>query len=160
MPADATPAAHSVPVRARGCTGLRLRSLTRLVTRHYDAELSRAGLRLTQYTLLSYLKSHGPLTHTNLAHALGMDRTTLTRNLRPLVDPGWIAQQKSPTDARATTLSLTDAGREQWERARPLWRAAQDSLNEQLGHQRVVDLHRLMEEAIGLLSAENALGVG
>jgi len=147
-------------LRARGCTGLRLRSLTRLVTRHYDAELSQAGLRLTQYTLLSYLRSHGPIAHTALAHALGMDRTTLTRNLRPLVDAGWAAQQKSPTDARATTLSLTDAGREQWERARPRWRAAQDALNDTLGHTRVAELHRLMEESIAILSGHGPEAAG
>ncbi|HSI57030.1 MAG TPA: MarR family winged helix-turn-helix transcriptional regulator [Ideonella sp.] len=146
VPAETSP-------RARGCTGLRLRSLTRLVTRHYDAALAAAGLRLTQYTLLSYLKSSGEIAHTALAHALGMDRTTLTRNLRPLVEAGWIAQQKSSTDARATTLSLTDAGHQQWQQARPLWRTAQDSLNDTLGHQRVIDLHRLLEDSIEILSS-------
>lgn len=145
-----TPAGDAPAVR--GCTGLRLRALTRIVTRHYDAQLSRTGLRLTQYTLLSYLRSSGAMGHSALAQALGMDRTTLTRNLKPLVDAGWIAQSRTGPDARSTRLQLTDAGMAQWQQARPQWLAAQRSLNDALGADRVAALHRLMDESIAVLS--------
>lgn len=152
-PSSADRAAPAAEVPAvRGCTGLRLRALTRIVTRHYDAQLSRTGLRLTQYTLLSYLRSTGETGHSALAQALGMDRTTLTRNLKPLVEAGWITQARAGGDARSTRLRLTEAGLAQWQQARPQWLAAQRSLNDTLGVERVAALHRLMDESIAVLS--------
>lgn len=150
VPTPSSPTAEGVTVR--GCTGLRLRALTRIVTRHYDAQLTTTGLRLTQYTLLSYLRSSGEMGHSALAQALGMDRTTLTRNLKPLVDAGWIAQRKTDTDARSTRLHLTEAGLAQWQQARPVWLSAQRSLNDTLGVERLAQLHQLMEESIAILS--------
>src|SRR5262249_59557256 len=72
------------PERVTGCTCSRLRKLTRRITQHYDAHLVAAGLRVTQYSLLANLCRGGPATMSKLAVALAMDRTTLTRHLKPL----------------------------------------------------------------------------
>lgn len=140
----------SSPVR--GCTCYRLRQLTRRVTAHYDAYLSQAGLRTTQYSLLSMLVKPEPLTLTELAARLEMDRTTLTRNLRPLEDAGWV-QVTEGKDARSRSVRLTESGRHTWEQAKPYWRAAQDSLNATLGLEQVGQLHELLDTSLEKISA-------
>src|SRR5690554_5745904 len=73
---------HPGPV---GCSNMKLRRLTRLVSRHYDAYLSECGLKTTQYSLLATIAERGPLGQGELARLLSLDASTLTRNLRPLV---------------------------------------------------------------------------
>ena len=73
----------------RGCTNFKLRQLLRGVARLYDAELALAGLKTTQYSLLSQLLSLGPIAPGALALQLGMDPSTLTRNVKVLIDLGW-----------------------------------------------------------------------
>jgi DNA-binding MarR family transcriptional regulator len=76
-------------VKPRGCTNLKLRQLVRRVSRLYDAQLAPAGLKTTQYSLLSHVVTLGPLRPGELARAMNMDASTLTRNLRPLQAAGW-----------------------------------------------------------------------
>ncbi|HQU89748.1 MAG TPA: MarR family transcriptional regulator, partial [Denitromonas sp.] len=80
------------------CTGARLRRLTRRVTVFYEQYLRTVGLRLTQYSVLAHLELE-PQPLQILAEKLEMDRTTLTRGIRPLVAAGWIAQTPG-ADAR------------------------------------------------------------
>ena len=68
------------------CTCFNLRKAARAVTQMYDAALKPSGLRATQFALLSVVESNGPAGITELARALVTDRTTLTRNLKPLLD--------------------------------------------------------------------------
>jgi len=65
-----------------GCACWRLRQASRAVTRHYERALRGRGLRATQFSLLALLTQTGPLTVSELAAKLGVERTTLTRNLR------------------------------------------------------------------------------
>ena len=75
-------------VKPQGCTNLKLRQLMRRVAQHYDAEVGKTGLRGTQYSLLSYVCKLGPIRPGDLAREMKVDASTLTRNLRPLVDAG------------------------------------------------------------------------
>ncbi len=77
----------------QGCTNLKLRQVVRGVSRLYDAELAGAGLKTTQYSLLSHVLKLGPLRPGELARAIRMEPSTLTRNLRPLIDAGWVTLQ-------------------------------------------------------------------
>src|SRR5262245_65682438 len=72
------------------CTCFKLRRLTRRVTAVYDRALSGAGMRVTQYSLLTHLRGLRGAAMSELAKILDMDRTTLTRNLRPLIEAGRI----------------------------------------------------------------------
>ena len=67
------------------CTCFNLRKAARAVTQAYDEALKLQGLRATQISILAMLSELGPVTMTNLADQLVMDRTTLTRNLKPLL---------------------------------------------------------------------------
>jgi DNA-binding MarR family transcriptional regulator len=138
-------------VKPQGCTNLKLRQLMRRVSQLYDAELAAAGLRTTQYSLLSHIVKLGPLRPVDLARTMRMDASTLTRNLRPLVDAGWVQVEAGP-DARSRLVRATAAGREKRQEAQRRWRVAQEALNERLGAKRVVALHALVDECQELLS--------
>jgi DNA-binding MarR family transcriptional regulator len=139
------------PSAPSGCTCFRLRKLTRRMTQHYDARLAPAGLRLTQFSLLANLRA-GPLTMSALADRMEMDRTTLTRNLKPLADAGLVVVAPGD-DARSRIVSLTDRGRDAWTAARELWRQAQDEVNGALGAEQVALLHATLDESLARLKA-------
>ena len=129
------------------CTAFRLRKLSRRVSQHYDAHLAGAGLRSTQFSLLGTLLRREPIMLSELADVLEMDRTTLTRNLRPLQAAGWVALGRG-SDARTRTVAITDGGRAKWHEARPLWRAAQQSLHAVFGAEHVAALHGVLDTSL------------
>ncbi|HEU0203650.1 MAG TPA: MarR family winged helix-turn-helix transcriptional regulator, partial [Burkholderiaceae bacterium] len=81
-----------ISVKPRGCTNLKLRQLSRVVTRHYDAYVAATGLKNTQYSLLSHVVLLGPIKPAELAQRMRLDASTLTRNLQPLLAQGWLRQ--------------------------------------------------------------------
>jgi DNA-binding MarR family transcriptional regulator len=127
------------------CTCLLLRQATRRVSRLYDDRLRPAGLRTTQFSLLATLRHGEGVALGELAERMSMDRTTLTRNLKPLVQAGLVAPRPDPDDLRRTRLGLTDAGREALRAAVPLWRDAQRALRERLGADTVAALHSVVD---------------
>lgn len=138
-------------LKAQGCTNMRLRQLMRRVAQHYDLEMAKAGLKTTQYSLLSHVLKLGPLRPGDLARSMKMSASTLTRNLKPLVDAGWV-ELAAGSDARSRSVAITPAGRAKREEARHRWKAAQDGLNQRLGAERVLALHGLINESLELLS--------
>jgi len=145
----APPVATAVP---QGCTNFKLRQLMRRVATHYDVEMARCGLKTTQYSLLSHVLKLGPIRPSDLAAAMKMDASTLTRNLRPLVDAGWVTLEAG-ADARSRLVHITDAGRDKRAEAQRHWKAAQLALNDTLGAERVVALHALVDDSLALLAA-------
>ena len=138
-------------VKPQGCTNLKLRQLMRRVASHYDAEVGKTGLKGTQYSLLSYVLKLGPVRPGDLAAEMRVSPSTLTRNLRPLVDAGLV--EISPgADARSRLVSVTPHGREKRQEAQRRWRVAQEGMNEMLGPRRVVQLHAMLDECMELLS--------
>jgi DNA-binding MarR family transcriptional regulator len=135
-----------------GCTCDRLRKLTRRITQHYDARLAPAGLRVTQYSLLAHLVGGGPVTMSALARLMEMDRTTLTRSLKPLADAG-LVEIAPGTDARSRVVTVTARGRTARSSARELWRQAQDEVNRALGTDQVTALHAVLEDSLARLKS-------
>lgn len=142
-------------LKTLGCTHLRLRQLMRHVSQHYDLELAKVGLKTTQYSLLSHVIKLGPVRPTELARAMQLGASTLTRNLKPLIDAGWV-ELSAGSDARSRSVAITAQGRAKRSEAQHHWRAAQQSLNRLLGAQRVLALHSLIDESIDLLSGVDA----
>lgn len=139
----------------RGCTNLKLRQLSRAVTRHYDAYVAPTGLKNTQYSLLSHVVLLGPIRPTDLAAQMRLDASTLTRNLQPLVAQGWI-ELAAGDDARSRLISATDTGRAKRAAGQKAWKHAQLSLNERLGADRVVALHALIDDCLQRLDEPDA----
>jgi DNA-binding MarR family transcriptional regulator len=154
---DVTPKAE---LKGLGCTSLKLRQLTRCVSQHYDQEMANVGLKTTQYSLLSHVLKLGPVRPSDLASDMKVDASTLTRNLKPLIDVGWLALAAG-TDARSRLVTITDAGRVKREEARHRWKAAQEGMNQRLGAERVLALHALINESMAVLAtAKASLDVG
>ena len=109
------------------CTCANLRKASRAVTQFYEAILRPTGLRVTQFTLLSAISVLGQPTITDLADALVMDRTTLTRNLKPLEKQG-LVESASGQDKRTRLVRLTVPGQQLLADALPLWQEAQTKM--------------------------------
>src|SRR5215471_5187921 len=108
-----------------------LRQATRAVSRLYDDDLRGVGLRTTQYSLLRCLGRAGEVRQRDLGGLTSLDETTLTRNLRPLIDAGWVAIRPGD-DRREKRVRLTDAGAAKLREARPAWERAQKRLRSRL----------------------------
>jgi DNA-binding MarR family transcriptional regulator len=112
----------------------------------YDALLSPEGLTITQYSLLEDIERAGQLSHAVLAEKVGMDRTTLTRNLRPLTRARWVTVGIGK-DRRQRLLQLTAAGRRKLLRSFPLWEEAQRQFLSQIGTESLQELRTLLTSA-------------
>jgi DNA-binding MarR family transcriptional regulator len=134
----------------RGCTCFRLRRLTRRVTAVYNHALAPTGMRVTQYSLLSNLRRSGPLPLSLLAEALDMDRTTLSRNLKPLTEAGWVAIRGSPDDARVRLVALTTKGEAHLQAARAHWKRAQEEVSATIGAEELGQLHDMLDRYVPL----------
>jgi DNA-binding MarR family transcriptional regulator len=145
-------------IKPQGCTNLKLRQLSRIVTRHYDSFVADVGLKITQYSLLSHVVKLGPIRPGDLARRMQMDASTLTRNLQPLAALGLLTVGAG-ADARSRLVSATEAGIAKQTQAQQAWKAAQLALNEQLGSERVVALHALLDSCIELLGDDETLDV-
>ena len=151
MDSAAAPASQAAQALPQGCTNFKLRQLMRRVAQHYDAEVGKTGLKGTQYSLLSYVYKLGPLRPGDLAREMKIDASTLTRNLKPMVNAGWLSLDPG-ADGRSRLVSITDAGRDKRQEAQRRWRTAQEALNSTLGVARVVELHALLDECMARLS--------
>lgn len=148
---DGSPAAQP-----QGCTNLKLRQLGRMVGRHYEAFVAPTGLKGTQYSLLSHVVKLGPLRAGELAAAMQLEASTLTRNLQPLLRDGLLVLQPAPEDARSRLVVATPAGHELRAKAQRAWKQAQLALNDKLGVERVAALHVLLDECRALLDGAPA----
>ncbi len=106
------------------CTAARRRS--RDLTRAFEKAMRGSGVRGTQFTLLATLVQTGPMPTTRLAGFLGLERTTLTRNLGPLVRDGFVRIDEAD-DRRVRKVTITPSGEETARRAYPFWKKAQDA---------------------------------
>ena len=131
----------------RGCTNFKLRQLTRRVSQHYDRIVGSCGLKTTQYSLLSFVERLGPIRPGELASAMEMDASTLTRNLQPLVAQGWV-EVGPGVDGRSRVVAITESGRSKRAEAQREWKRAQLALNRRLGEARVAGLHALLEDCL------------
>lgn len=110
------------------CLCLHVQRAARVLARRFDAALRPHGLTNGQFSLLMALnRSDGPRL-ADLVPLLGMDSTTLTAALKPLLRRGLVTASTDPRDARARRLGLTDAGRAALKAALPAWRATHDVL--------------------------------
>jgi DNA-binding MarR family transcriptional regulator len=153
VPVTLASGANDVVARPQGCTNLKLRRLARVVGRHYDAELlAGAGITAPQYSLLSQVVHAGPMRPSDLAQALTLTPSSLTRNLQPLVERGWLEVQPG-VDGRSRLVVATEAGRAHRASAKAAWKAAQLDLNDRLGPERVAQLHQIIDDCTRLLES-------
>jgi DNA-binding MarR family transcriptional regulator len=134
------------------CTCFRIRGAARRVTQIYSKHLAPTGLKISQFSLLGFVTAEGPVSIGRLSDLLATDRTTLTRNLGPLLKDGLVERAQSG-DRRRHELVATAAGRALFKRALPLWAAAEQEVREAMGAKLTADLHGAIERSMEKLAA-------
>ena len=119
----------------------------RAVTRIYDDALRPVGLRASQLAVLVAVGNDGSMSITALAQLMGIDRSTLTRNLRPLEKQGLIVVGLEGW-RRSRTVEITKKGQSRLREALPYWERAQQTLRRKLGDQNWVNVHNSLDQLI------------
>ena len=133
------------------CTCFRVRSAARRVTQIYSRHLGPTGLKISQFSLLGFVVSEGPVSIGRLSDLLATDRTTLTRNLRPLLQDG-LVERAASGDRRRHELVATPAGRALFKQALPLWAEAEQEVRDDLGPRLTADLHGAIDRSMEKLA--------
>lgn len=134
-PADPSPAVPlTITLRVRDtCLCLHTQRAARSIARKFDEAFRPLDLKSGQFSLLMSLNRPEPPTLGAVAQLLGMDRTTLTANLKPLERRGLVEVRPDAADRRSRRLALTDEGRGLLVDAVPLWERTQAELETALG---------------------------
>lgn len=127
---------------------MRLRKAARRISQIYDHHLEPTGVTITQFGVLASLTSTDRMAIGPLAEQLCMDPTTLTRNLQPLHREGLVVIEADRRDRRVRWVSLSEAGRQAFDRARPAWREAQNQVIKLIGEEETATLHDALDVAI------------
>ncbi len=131
-----------------GCLCLASRRAARSITAAFERSLRPHGIRATQFTTLVMLMLRGPTPIGELAESLGMERTTLSRNLDLLEAKGWAESRPGADDSRARVARVTAEGQVVVRAALPQWRQAQDAVAQAVGDPGVDALRRLAQATI------------
>jgi DNA-binding MarR family transcriptional regulator len=131
------------------CPGMRVARATRVMARVFNDEFRAIGLQSSQHGVLTFTALAGKdgATIGALADALLLDRTTITRNLRPLQKAGYLAITRSPSDARAQIVTLTKKGEKTVEALYPLWQRAYQRIRAALGPRGLAELNDTLDQA-------------
>lgn len=144
------------------CYCTQFRRSSNALTRIYDDALRPIGLRITQFSLMRALERLGASSATQLAEEVALERSTISRNAKILIDAGWIDVQGGDVDRRERVMSLNKAGRQKLKDALPYWSKAQKAVekgteifvNPTSGdHQLLGALERLQDQAESLRHA-------
>jgi DNA-binding MarR family transcriptional regulator len=122
------------------CVANNLHKTARAVSRVYAEELRVAGLKRSQFSILATLNKAQEVALSELADRLYLERTSLTRNLKPLEAAGFVARSDSPADGRVKLVRITDRGRSKFREARRCWQKAQRRVVRLFGEDRWRDL--------------------
>lgn len=133
------------------CNAMLTRRLARRVTAIYDEALVGHGLTVGQFGILGNLRRREPVGVAALADRLSSDASTLSRLLKPLAAAGLISVERDAADGRAKAIRLTDAGLDRARAAKAAWAAAQATVAERLGSERVAALRFILNDAYSLL---------
>lgn len=119
---------HRQLAGTNNCACFNVRKAARAVTQHFASFMNVTGITESQFSVLSVLAQAGPLTMGRLADMLLMDRTSLTRTLRPLQHKSYVDVVPGLKDSRTREVHITEMGLDALSEALPHWSAAQKSL--------------------------------
>jgi DNA-binding MarR family transcriptional regulator len=133
---------------ASSCLAVRARAASRWISALYEKHLAAHGVSVSQVNLLVAVGALGRTRPSRLGGRLSMERSTVSRNLKALLDAGWLRAEG--TDAgRVRTVELTPAGRARVVALLPAWRKAQAEAAQALGESGVAAIHRLGKTSLG-----------
>lgn len=120
-----------------------LRKAARRVSARYDEALAPLGVNIAQFSLLRHIRRMAPVSLTDLAARVELDRSTVGRNAKVLQRMGLVASAAGE-DQREAVLSITEAGRTVLRDGAPLWDGVQDDIEARLGEGKLEQLHHLL----------------
>lgn len=132
------------PSASGPCICSQLRRTARKVSSLYDQALAATGLTVTQHAVLVNIARAQKIGRTSLAACLGMDRTTLTRNLKPLESAGLVLAAESD-DRRERLLRLSPEGHRRLGQSYAHWEKVQQEFAGALGSTALERLRRSLE---------------
>lgn len=130
--------------RPTSCFCLKLRRAAAGITCYYDHALEPSGITVSQFSLLLNISKAERGSLAELADMAELDRSTLARNIKPLIIKKLVLDTKADK-ARDSRFILTEAGRKTLAQAQQLWEAAQSSIAERLGSDGVTELEKVLE---------------
>ena len=136
----------SIKQKTEKCYFISFRRAAKAVTAYYDRMLRGAGITVNQYSLLSNLYRSAPCSVSALAKTMKLDRTTLVRNIKPLVETG-LLRDLAEEGGRDRQLTVSAQGLTSLEKAQKLWKKAQTGLKKYIGKN---DFETLMAVIAGL----------
>ena len=136
--------------KSSACNCLNMRRSSQAITEVYDKFLGPSNLKIGQFSLLKHIDKLGPVSVSDLAHNIRLDRTTLVRNLKPLEERGFITDT-SIEGSRNRQLTLTDKGIEAYKAAEELWEKAQSFFEEYLGNDNINTFTTLLSKIEALV---------
>lgn len=130
-------------MKKSGCMCIDFRSVANRLTQLYDNAMAPSGMTVTQFSQLHSIQQLGRPTLNELSEAIGLDRSTLGRNVRVLEKLGFVSMSVGD-DARTRVIQVTRKGKAAFKRAAPLWHGVQTSLMASLGDDNVDQLDVLL----------------
>lgn len=135
----------------KDCLSFKFRKIDRLLARQYTQVMAEASLQSTQFTLLTHIKNYGPISIKDLALKVGTDSSTMSRNLKILINERWVKFMTNQDDARTHLVQVSRKGSKKHEEARLLWEKQQTQMIKLLGKKRVGTLNLLLDQTLELL---------
>lgn len=127
---------------AEECLAVRVRLLSRRLSRIYDTALRPLGLTIAQLNLLSVIEVAGSAPAGRVAELLALEISTLSRNARIMQAEGWVSIEPAAR-GNGRILALTEAGRQKLRESKPAWDEAQAQARALLGPDGSRDLKRI-----------------
>lgn len=135
---------------AENCLFAKTRTVSRYITNLYTDGLKEIGLTPVQYSMLTAIQVLVEANMNDLSRALKMDRTTINRNLKPLVRDGLVFINES-SDRRERLISITKEGRELYQKGYASWQKAQSDFTNILGEEKRDEMTKLLDEVIAVI---------
>jgi DNA-binding MarR family transcriptional regulator len=130
------------------CYCTQLRRASSGFTKVYDDALRPQGLRITQFSMLRGLARLGKATLTELSDELALDRTTMSRSIKPLIDAHWVDAATGEEDGREKILKLSERGKKKLQDAMPAWSKAQAKVEAHMKPYLTSPINRHLIEAL------------
>jgi DNA-binding MarR family transcriptional regulator len=133
------------------CNCSALRKATRRISQLYDEALGAYGIKVTQRSILEHIARAGAPTVSELADAMVMDRSAMTRNLQPLEREGWVKPLVNANDRRSRHIALTASGQAKLVETFDAWKTAQAGFEHVFGQAAAAALR----DALGQVASDD-----
>lgn len=127
------------------CVAMRVRRLSRILTRAYEQALREVGLTVPQFTLLKAAASQEPVSPAEIGRKLDLEKSTLSRTLRKMINNGWLNEHRGEDGGKV--IVTTTLGRKALREALPVWSQVQGRTSEHLGSGALEALDQMIERA-------------